>query len=104
MYVLCYLAEHDQQNSKLTETDLWDKRKRQPHFCCPVLAHLFQVISQEFKFPGNLAPGKLAAVVVHAPGAAKGEGCPTDILVQSLACTRPPEEEEKGKKMVSHWK
>lgn len=52
-------------------------------------AHLFGVIPCEAELAGGLASCIFAAVEVHAPGTAKGEGGTTGVGVFALASAGP---------------
>lgn len=52
-----------------------------------VCVHLLGVLALQPELAGPLAAGVLAAVEVHAPGAAKGEGGAARVRVLSLTCT-----------------
>ena len=51
--------------------------------------YLVRFVPQQTELAGDLAAGELAAVEVHAPGAAEGEGRATGLGVPALARTRP---------------
>ncbi len=52
------------------------------------LPHLLPVVSKQAKLAGHFAAGKLTAIEVHTPGAAKGKRSSAGVWVQALACTR----------------
>lgn len=52
------------------------------------LPHLLPVVSKQAKLAGHFAAGKLTAIEVHTPGAAKGKRGSAGVRVQTLACTR----------------
>ena len=50
--------------------------------------YLVRFVPQQTELAGDLAAGELAAVEVHAPGAAEGEGGAAGLGVQTLAGAR----------------
>ena len=61
----------------------------------------FRIGLEELEFLGCPAAGKLAGVVVHGPGAAKGEGGTAGVGTEPLTRARFTEEEEKFKELIS---
>lgn len=53
----------------------------------PEFVLLLGVLALQPELAGPLAAGVLAAIEVHAPGAAKGEGSAASVRVLSLTCT-----------------
>lgn len=51
------------------------------------LPHLLPVVSKQAELAGHFAAGKLTAIEVHTPGAAKGKRSSAGVWVQTLACT-----------------
>ena len=73
------------------------------------VSYLSGVVSQQLELAWDLAPGELAAVVVHAPGAAEGEGGSAGFLFQALTRTRPPADQggrpgRKTRGSVQGWR
>lgn len=52
------------------------------------LPHLLLKVSKQTELARNFAAGKLTAIEVHTPRAAKGKRRSAGVLVQTLACTR----------------
>lgn len=49
--------------------------------------NLLWVVSLQAELARNFAPGKLASVEIHTPGAAEGKGSAARVWVQTLART-----------------
>lgn len=49
--------------------------------------YLLGVVSLQAELARYFAPGKLASVKIHTPGAAERKGSATRVRVQTLACT-----------------
>jgi hypothetical protein len=52
-------------------------------------SHLLRIVSREAELSWRLAPSIFAAVEVHAPGTAEGEGGTAGVRVFALASTGP---------------
>lgn len=48
------------------------------------IPYLLPVVTKQAEFAWHFAAGKLAAIEVHTPRAAEGEGCSASIRVQTL--------------------
>ena len=66
--------------------------------CTVWLRYLFGALALQAELAGDLAAGVLAAVEVHTPGAAEGEGRATGLRVPALARARPAAGGDRGRK------
>lgn len=66
-------------------------------------AHLLGIVSCEAELARCLAPSIFAAVEVHAPGTAKGEGGTTGVRIFALASAGPAEIYKDGLCIYMHY-
>lgn len=71
----------------------WGGGCRVPRHCFP---YLLGIVSCEAELSRCLAPSVFAAIEVHAPGTAKGEGGTTGVGVFALASTGPAAMDNTG--------